>query len=340
MYLLTQLWLLLGAALIVGTVFGFALKRLLVHRRLVAVQHGAWTEQQAHAATMERLMAQHREALEDQAAGLARSFDAALAAQAEGLEAERAQAIEALQARARDDLAALVRAHDDVQVEARLALQQARRQCDTETSTRADREAELARLGDELEVLRLKRADTIAGHEQALADVMAEARTQCLAQLAEQALAFEHRLAAERDARVLTERQRDDDGERLQREAAQLREQFDALLVELSAAARARDAREAQRAQLAQQLAIETAARRRESEIALAQREQLRRRVAHLQHDADGRQAALRAECDALMAQLLASRRLTQAAVLAARQREADVHRLRGQLGGAILDRA
>lgn len=336
MYLLTQLWTFLAAALALGGVFGFAVKRVLVHRKLRAVQHGAWTEQQAHRALMAQLGDEHRQALEVQAGELRASMAAAEAARLDVISADHEVTLAQLQQRARDDLAALVRAHDDVQAEAREALQRLRTDLAAETATRQAQETELARLRDELDRLRERLADTLMQHEQLLAETLLQSQADLREQLDAQSRAHEQVLAAERDALARVQRDRDDETQLLARQATQLREQLDVMLIELSAAARARDAREAQRAQLAEQLALEAAARRREAEIAQAQRNQLRERVMHLSHQAQDQQA-LQAQCETLHEQLLASRRTTRAAVLAARQRErhleTELGRLREQLG-------
>lgn len=340
MYLLTQLWLLLGAVLALGIAVGFAVKRVLVHRRLQATQHGAYVEQQALLARMDRLVAEHRQAMSDQADALFRSLDDAHHQHIESLQGEHGAELTALQTQARRDMTALVRAHDEVQAETRVALQRALEDLAAETAVKQTCQAELASLQAELAALSQRMAETLARHEQALADVVAKAQQATQVQLQAQSEAYEAMLAVQRDALAQAQNQQTAETGRLQQEAAKLREQLDVMLIELSAAARARDAREAQRAQLAQQLAIETAARRREAEIATAQRDQLRLRVVSLQHDASGQQATLRAQCDELMNQLLASRRATQAAVLAARQREArldaELGRLRGLLGEPI----
>jgi hypothetical protein len=337
MYLLTQLWTFLAAALALGGVFGFAVKRVLVHRKLRAVQHGAWTEQQAHRALMAELGDEHRRALEVQATELQASMAAAEAARLEVISADHEVTLAQLQQRARDDLAALVRAHDDVQAEAREALVRLRAELVAETATRQAQEGELARLRDELDRLRERLADTLAQHEQGLAEILLQSQADLREQLDAQSRAHERALAAEQDALARAQRERDDETRQLAEQATQLREQLDVMLIELSAAARARDAREAQRAQLAEQLALEAAARRREAEISQAQRTQLRERVMHLSQQAQGQQVALQAQCDALHEQLLASRRTTRAAVLAARQRErlleTELGRLREQLG-------
>lgn len=340
MYLLTQLWLLLGAALALGVAAGFAVKRVLVNRRLQAVQHGAYVEQQAQLARMDRLVQEHRQAMNDQADALFRSLDDAHAERIEALQSEHGAELNALQTQARRDMTALVRAHDEVQAETREALQRALQGLEAETTVKQACQAELSTLQAELATLRERMADTIERHERALAEVVAKAQAQQQAQLQAQADAYEQMLAVQRDALAQVQGQQTEETERLQQETAKLREQLDVMLIELSAAARARDAREAQRAQLAQQLAIETAARRREAEIASAQRDQLRLRVVTLQHDASDQQATLRAQCDELMNQLLASRRTTRAAVLAARQREArldaELNRLRAMLGEPV----
>lgn len=337
MYLLTQLWLLLGAALCLGVAAGFAVKRVLVHRRLQAVQHGAYVEQQARLAQMDRLVAEHRQAMADQADALFRSLDDAHAERMACLNDDHAAELTALQSQARRDMTALVRAHDEVQSETRDALQRASQQLTTQTALKEACEAELGTLRGELAELRERMARTIALHEEALAGVVAKAQAAMQAQLVAQAQAYEQMLAVERDTQAQRQGQQDDALQLLQQETLKLREQLDVTLIELSAAARARDAREAQRAQLAQQLAIETEARRREGDIAQAQRNQLRLRVVNLQRDAAGQQASLLAQCDELMAQLQASRRATRAAVLAARQREArrdaELGQLRAQLG-------
>lgn len=340
MYLLTQLWLLLGVALALGVAAGFAVKRVLVHRRLQAVQHGAYVEQQAQLARMDRLVEEHRQAMSDQADALFRSLDDAHAQRIDSLQGEHGAELTALQTQARRDMTALVRAHDEVQAETRVALQRALENLAAETSVKQLCQAELSALQAELAMLRERMAEAIDRHERALADVVAKAQAQNQAQLQAQAQAYEQMLAMQRETMAQVQGQQTEEALRLQQEAAKLREQLDVMLIELSAAARARDAREAQRAQLAQQLAIETAARRREAEIASAQRDQLRLRVVSLQHDASDQQATLRAQCDELMNQLLVSRRTTQAAVLAARQREArldaELNRLRAMLGEPV----
>jgi ParB family chromosome partitioning protein len=340
MYLLTQLWMFLAVALSLGAVGGFAVKRLLVQRRWQAIQHGAWVEQEAHRATMALLADDHQVALQNQAQALQTAMAEAEAARIQALEADHGRALDELQQRARRDLAALVRAHDDVQAEARSALQRAQAELALETAARAQHESELARLRIELDALRQRLADTVQRHEQVMAEVVEQSQAQARLQLEVQAQAYEQALATEREALTRVQHQQDDDAERLRQEAGQLREQLDAMLVELSAAARARDAREAQRAQLAQELAIETAARRREADIAQAQRTQLRERVVQLNHEGAARQAALQAECDALHQQLLVSRRTTQAAVLAARQREQRMEAALGQLREQLGEQA
>lgn len=336
MYLLTQLWMFLGAALVLGSVAGFAIKRLLVERRLRAAQYGAWVEQQTHQAAMAQREEDHRTALEQQATELQASMAAAEAARLEAIQADHTVTLAQLQQRARDDLAALVRAHDDVQAEARDTLQRLRSELAQETALRCAHEETLARLRGELDALRERFAETLQQHERVMAEVVAQSQRQAREQLDAQSQAYEQALASEREARLQLAQQQGEDADRLQREATQLREQLDAMLIELSAAARARDAREAQRAKLAEELAIETAARRREAEIAQAQRDQLRERVMLAGRQAQDQQAALQAQCDMLHEQLLASRRTTRAAVLAARQREqrleTELGRLREQL--------
>lgn len=337
MYLLTQLWMFLAAALVLGGTIGFAVKRLLVHRRLRAVQYGAWVEQQRHETSMTRLVEDHRQALQVQAADLQASLEAAESARRQVLEAEHSAALSRQERRAREDLAALVRAHDDVQAEAREALGRVRAELAEQTAMRRGQEDGLARLRGELAQLRERLAETLQQHERVMAEVLEQAQARTREQLEAQARAYEGLLAVERETVLRLQQQQEGEAGRLQQEASQLREQLDAMLIELSAAARARDAREAQRAQLAEQLALASAARRREADIAQAQRTQLRERVARMSRQAQDQQAALQAQCDALHQQLLSSRRTTRAAVLAARQRElrleTELGRLRQQAG-------
>jgi hypothetical protein len=327
MYLLTQLWLFLGTALLIGAATGYVLRQVMLRRRMQAVQHGAYREQQGHRAEMSRLANEQEQTLRAQAQALQytleEAYDHAWSERLETWEHLHNAELDTIQQQSRRELAALVRAHDEVQAEARLALQRALGELAVQSSAHASSQAELVQLQAELSQLRQQLVDTLARHEQALAATVAQAQDQARVQLEAQSQAYEQVLLAQREALDAAQQEQSGQTHRLQAEAAKLREQLDVMLIELSAAARARDAREAQRAQLAQQLAIETAARAREAEIAGSQRAQLRERLISLQQDVAVQQQSLQTQCDALAVELLRSRRSTQAAVLAARQREA-----------------
>jgi hypothetical protein len=344
MYLLAQLWWFLAAACVLGIAFGFVVRKLMLQRRLDAVQRGALAEQRHHAAALAQLADAHVQALAAQATALREQLDQAhdealaaqLAEQAHALQDAFAQGLQQAHAR----WVATLQSHAEMQVRAQGALEraaahiadQAARHHDAQHHSAAGHraaQAEVAALQQELAQLKCRLEELSAQRDQAGLRI-AELQSELGAAQHDQAIAAQHLQARHDQDEALT---------RAQQEAALLREQLDVALIELSAAARARDAREAQRAQLAQQLALAQDVRSREARIAVEQREQLMQRLMALRHGAQGqgeREAQLEAQREELMEQLAASRRTTQAAVLAGHQREArlaaELADLRGEL--------
>ncbi|MEO8297775.1 MAG: hypothetical protein ABI574_08195 [Burkholderiales bacterium] len=329
--LLALHWPLFGAAGFLGVALGCLLETTRAKRRMQAVHHGAWVEQQRFELALTDTRQAHQRELEQQAHGLrlalTHDFERAVREQSQALVLQQDHAhheeLRELQ------LSLAEARHERWQMQSRThsALQRAQELVLEQSEGSRVAVAEAASLRRELGGTRARLAAAVDQHAQASALVVELSRS-----------GTEHATAR---AELATQASRlQGETTQLQAEAAHLREMLDATLVELSAAARARDAREAQRGQVSVQLAIETDARAREARIAGEQRGQLFDRLALAQvdlQDATTRHSQLEVQRDALLEQLTASRRTTRAAVLAAQQREkrldAELAELRARLG-------